>query len=75
MSAAGVFPVIPGVDLAENQKDEIWTICLALAVMGVLFVGVRGIARWTQSKRVPLALDDYLILPALVRSSRKQVYW
>lgn len=76
MSAAGVFPAVPGVDLAEDQKTEIWTICLTLSILGVLFVGVRGISRWTQSKRVPLALDDYLILPALVKmhSYRKMMF-
>lgn len=66
MSAAGVFPVIPGVDLSQNQKEKIWIICITLAGLGVLFVFLRGVSRWTQLKKVPLALDDYLILPALV---------
>lgn len=68
MSAAGIFPVIPGVDLADDQRKEIWSTCILLAVLGTLFVFVRGIARWMQLNVVPFALDDYLILPALVRN-------
>lgn len=68
---AGVFPVLPGVDVTEDQKNEIWSICLILAVLGTLAVALRAVARWTVAKRVPLALDDYLILPALVSNLQK----
>lgn len=66
-TATGAFgPAPPGVDLSQNQDGNLLGAVVPVAVCGTVAVGIRLMAR-SKSKDVKLAVDDYLILAALVR--------
>lgn len=64
--ASGDFgPAPPGVNLADNQNSSMFGSVLVVAIIGTFAVGLRVVAR-TKGKDVSMAIDDYLILVALV---------
>ncbi|KAL4898334.1 hypothetical protein BDV59DRAFT_3196 [Aspergillus ambiguus] len=66
--ATGDFgPAPPGVDLSKNQTGNLLGAVVPVAVLGSIAVGLRILAR-LKTKDVRLAIDDYLILPALLFS-------
>ena len=67
MSASGDWgPAPEGIDLTEQQDGEILRPVIALVTMGILAVTIRFVARVKSGTKI--AIDDYLILFALVRS-------
>jgi hypothetical protein len=67
MSASGDWgPAPEGIDLTEQQDGEILRPVIALITMGIMAVAIRFVARFKSGTKI--AIDDYLILVALVRS-------
>lgn len=67
MSVSGDWgPAPEGIDLTEQQDGEILRPVIALVTMGILAVAIRFVARFKSGTKI--AIDDYLILCALVRS-------
>lgn len=66
-TATGDFgPAPPGVDLSQNQNGKLLGAVVPVAVCGTVAVGLRFFAR-RKGKDVKLAVDDYLLMAALVR--------
>jgi hypothetical protein len=68
MSASGDFgPAPAGIDLAQNEAQAVLTAILTLLALSTITVIGRFVARIINKKKAALAIDDYLIVPALVR--------
>lgn len=66
-TASGDFgPAPPGVDLSQNQNGRLLGGVVPVAVLGTIAVILRMVVR-LRGKEMRLALDDYLIVAALVR--------
>lgn len=64
--ATGDFgPAPPGLDMTENQTGDLLGAVVPVAVFGTIAVSLRLVAR-LRTKDVTLAIDDYLIIAALV---------
>lgn len=67
-TATGAFgPAPPGTNLTENQNGRMLGAVVPVAVFGTVAVILRLVVR-LRAKDVRLAVDDYLILAALVRN-------
>ncbi|KAF9888835.1 hypothetical protein FE257_008204 [Aspergillus nanangensis] len=66
--ATGDFgPAPPGVDLSKNQTGSLLGAVIPVAVFGSIAVVMRIVVR-LRTQDVTLAIDDYLIVPALIFS-------
>lgn len=71
-TATGAFgPAPPGTDLANNQNGKLLGAVIPVAVFGTLAVILRLVAR-LRAKEVSLAVDDYLVVAALVSMTFRQ---
>lgn len=68
MSTGDFGPAPPGVNLAENQNTNMPGAVIPLMIIGTGAVVLRVIARLKMRKEAPFAVDDYLILCALLFS-------
>jgi hypothetical protein len=73
MSASGDWgPAPAGIDLTETKDGEILRPVIALMTLGILAVALRLVARHRSGTSI--AIDDYLILLALVSHSVRQLH-
>lgn len=67
--ATGDFgPAPPGVDLAKNQTGDLLGAVIPVAVFGTIAVVLRLVASMKNQETRKLAVDDYLIVAALLFS-------